>query len=87
MTRLSNNGDLYRYILRLEEDLRNKGAERLADDLQFAAGQNAGLSTEFLGECLIALRKVEKFSGDMLKDDDRSELTSAIKQVEFVLKR
>jgi hypothetical protein len=87
MPKLQNNTELYQYLLALADRLEGTSAAPLATHLQFAAGQATGLSTEFLGESLIALKKVLDGENGVLKNSDREELRSLISQIESVVRR
>jgi len=87
MIKLSNNTQLYHYLLSLAKRLEGTAAAPLEPQLRFAASQGTSLSTEFLGESLIALRMVLKEEGGVLESNERDDLLSVIRQVAFVLKR
>ena len=84
--KLNNNTDLYDYLLSLGDLLADRGAQQLAEAVQFAARQGTGLSTEFLGESHIALRDVLEKEGGVLGATERNDLVGVISQVEFALR-
>ena len=57
--KLSNNGELYEYLMLLGSELKSRGSEMLSKDV-VAASRTAWTIpiTEFLGESRIALRRV-----------------------------
>jgi hypothetical protein len=85
--KLSGNTDLYDYLVSLGNLLADRGAQQLSASVCFAARQATGLSTEFLGEALIALRDVLEKGGSVLKSAERDELIAIVSQVEFALRR
>ncbi len=85
--KLTSNTDLYEYLLSLKDLLVDRGSQQLAESVRFAAKQGTGLSTEFLGESLIALRDVLQTENGILRPNERDELLGVISQVEFVLRR
>jgi hypothetical protein len=87
MKNLSSNTDLYNYLLSLGDLLADRGLPELAESVRFAAGQATGLSTEFLGESRIALRRVLDAEAGVLHMHERDELRSIIGQVETSLRR
>ena len=87
MTKLESNADLLSYLVSLADRLENAACLSLAADLRFAADQAAGLSTEFLGESLIALRKVSDVKKNTLDTDEREDLVRIIRQIEFAINR
>ena len=87
MKKLSSNTDLYNYLLALGDLLAGRGVPQLAETVRFAARQGTGLSTEFLGESGIALRRVLDAEGGALEMHERDELRGVISQVETALRR
>jgi len=85
--KLSSNTDLYNYLLHLADLLADSGSPALAESVRFAARQATGLSTEFLGESRIALRRVLDTEGGALQTPERAELEGVISQVETSLRR
>jgi hypothetical protein len=87
MMKLKNNSALYAYLISLSDRLSGTEYSDLVKDLRSAASQSAGLSTEFLGESLIALQRVLESEERVLNAAERDDLKSVIQQVSFVLKR
>ena len=87
MAGLASNSDVYNYLSSLAKLLEGTSAAPLAAHLYTARDQAAGLSTEFLGESLIALRKVLTAENGVLKSSEREELERVVIQVEFAIKR
>ena len=85
MKSLANNTVLHSYLLSLADLLANGGYDALAESVRFAVKQGAGLSTEFLGEALIALRRVQ--DQQTLEAKNRHELSDVIEQIQSALRR
>jgi hypothetical protein len=81
MGKLSSNRELYDYLLRLMADLERRGARALVDALAVAKG-HAAMSTEFLGETRMALRRVLKEENGILEQPERAELVDVLKQLD-----
>src|SRR5688572_15189983 len=79
---LASNAELYNYLRRLERALQDRGRTDLADSLAFAASQAASLSTEFLGEARIALRRVISAEEGLLPKQELEELIAVLKQLD-----
>jgi|HubBroStandDraft_6_1064221.scaffolds.fasta_scaffold543718_3 hypothetical protein len=65
---LNNNRELYDYLVTLSAILSSRGADELSSTVATASRHATGMSTEFLGEARIALRRFQ---------DDRSVLTES----------
>jgi hypothetical protein len=87
MKPLSNNSELYEYLLALEAKLRRHGSVDLADAVSSASRQASGLSTEFLGESRIALRRVAAQGQGALSELERRKLLDVLKQLDAALDR
>jgi hypothetical protein len=87
MRKLENNTDLYEYLRSLADLLKGRSAAPLVEYLDTAARQATSLSTEFLGESQIALKKVLDTENGALTNTEREELRSVIKQIEFAVNR
>jgi len=85
MKQLANNKELYDYLVDLSTKLEARGAESLAAIVLAASGQSAGLSTEFLGESRIALRKVSDSDEVLITADERAEMVDVLKQLSVAL--
>jgi hypothetical protein len=75
---LSSNSDLYRYLLELAENLRKLGLSELAEIVISASNQAAAMSTEFLGESRIALRRVWNCGRSILTEEARADLVNVL---------
>ena len=84
---LSNNKELYDYLVDLSATLRKRGAESLASIVYAASRHAVGLSTEFLGESRIALRKVSDSDQSVLSETERAEITDVLNQLSSALDR
>ena len=87
MIKLENNEALQEYLVSLAKRLEATSAAPLASYLHFAARQAPGLSTEFLGESLIALKKVLDGEAGVLASSEREDLLNVISQVAFAVRR
>jgi hypothetical protein len=85
MRTLSNNQELYDYLLFLSSELRKRGLKELCETLLFASRHASGISTEFLGESRRALRQVMQQGNDALTEQERDELRYALKQLDKAL--
>jgi hypothetical protein len=83
---LSNNQDLYDYLRSLIALLNERGAEALGKIVSFAAGQTF-MSTEFLGESRIALRRVLSEENGILNHEEREDLSQVLTQISDALNR
>ncbi len=84
---LSGNRDLYDYLLCLASELKQRGSTALSEAVAFAAAQASSLSTEFLGESRIALRRVSKEENGVLTKPERADLLDVLRQRDEVLPR
>lgn len=82
MRTLSSNSDLYEYLLALGGDLRKLGSADLADAVMSASRQAAGMSTEFLGESRIALRRVWSRGRTILSQEAVADLADVLRQLD-----
>jgi hypothetical protein len=84
---LSSNKDLYEYLLFLSSALKQRGSMALSEVVEFAIGNAASLSTEFLGESRIALKQVLGQENGVLTDQERTDLLDVLKQLDKALDR
>ena len=82
---LSSNQDSHDYMLFLESELQRRGLASLSEAVAFAIGAASSLSTEFLGESRIALRRVLEEGKGALAAQERSDLIDVLKQLDQVL--
>lgn len=75
---MENNFDLYNYLVKLENILRGKNYNDLAEKVHFASRFVSGSSSEFLGEALDILTILYKDHCDALSDDELCEMRDAI---------
>jgi hypothetical protein len=88
MKALSNNRELYEYLLFLDSVLKQRGATALSEIVQFAIGQASTFpATEFLGESRIALRRVLDEENGILNDQERTDLRDVLKQLDSAFKK
>jgi len=85
MEQLKSNSELYQYLVRLISRLRTRGAAELADSVEFASRQASGISTEFLGESRIALRKLLEKEHGILTETERKEASEILRQLDAAL--
>lgn len=86
MKALSNNRELYDYLVLLISALKERGAEALSKEVDHARRCSASnISTEFLGESRIALRRVLKDENGVLTQQERGDLLQVLKQLDDAL--
>ena len=83
--RLADNRALYDYLVSFAAHLRRHGADEMADAVTGAYKQAAGLSTEFLGESRLALRRVRDSNVAGLSVKDQTDLTEVLEQLDAAL--
>jgi hypothetical protein len=79
---LASNSELYAYLLSLKTMLEENGAFELASVAEHASRHAAGMSTEFLGEARIALRRVYSDNRNGLTDVQKAFLHDVIVQLD-----
>jgi hypothetical protein len=85
MKRLSSNAEVYEYLVGLSKTLEERGSIKLAEVVFHASETAAGnMSTEFLGESRIALRRVVKAGGRVLNHQERHDAKDVLLQLEQV---
>lgn len=87
MKPFSNNRELYEYLLFLTAELKKRKFDKLSEAVAFANRQASGMSTEFLGESRIALRRVLKEEDGILTVQERDDLSDVLKQLDEALDR
>ena len=85
MTLLSDNRQLYNYMLVLITKLNNAGAIKLANSVDFAVQQASSLCTEFLGESRIDLLEVFNQGKGILTLGEIEELKGILDQLDQAL--
>ena len=87
MKAFANNKELYEYLLALSAQLAVHGLDDLSKDVVAASRHAAGMSTEFLGESRLALRRVLRLGGHALAEQERADLQDVLKQLDSALNR
>jgi hypothetical protein len=88
MKPLSNNRDLYEYLVFLAAELKKRKLEELSEAVSFASRHAASnISTEFLGEARIALDRVMNEEDGMLTAQERADLSFVVKQLDDAFNR
>lgn len=87
MKTLSNNRDLYDYLVAFAAQLRQRGLADLSEIVTFASGQATSSSTEFLGESRMALRRVSNEEKGTLTAEERNDVMDVLKQLDEALDR
>ena len=77
---LANNRELYEYLIALRDKLADRGVFELSARINHASKHIAGMSTEFIGESMLALRAVFE-QCQVLQPDERDELIRVLHQV------
>jgi len=85
MKQLCNNRELYEYLVHLASELKRSKSEALGDIVSSASRHAAGMSTEFLGESRIALRRVLAEEVGILGEQERANLKSTLEQLDKAL--
>jgi hypothetical protein len=89
MKRLSNNAELYQYLQFLWKTLEERHAKELSEAVAHASRMSPFMSTEFLGESRIALRRLVKEEHGVLTSQERDDVKDVLSQIDgaFDLKR
>jgi len=85
MKSLSNNAELYQYLLQLSSTLEERDAKKLGEAVAHASKCSAGMSTEFLGESRIALRQVLKRGWSVLTTQECDDVKDVLRQLDKAL--
>jgi|HubBroStandDraft_2_1064218.scaffolds.fasta_scaffold608009_2 hypothetical protein len=86
MKPLSNNREFYEYLLYLAAELKKRKFDELSEAVTFASRHaSSNISTEFLGESRIALRRVLKEENEVLTVQGRADLSDVLKQLDEAL--
>ncbi len=79
---LADEGELYKYMRSLSSVLRSRNASSLSETVARAAATAAGnMSTEFLGESRIALKRVASLGITFLSVDELKRVNDVIEQI------
>jgi CRISPR/Cas system-associated protein Csm6 len=88
MKPLASNAELYEYMTMLSKMLEERGSKTLAEAVFHASQTAAGnMSTEFLGETRIALRRVVNEGRRVLTKEERDQARDVLLQLEQVFKQ
>jgi hypothetical protein len=87
MKPLANNRELYEYLLHLTAELKNRKLEELSEAVAFASRHAGGMSTEFLGESRIALRRVLNEQDGVLPPQGSADISDVLRQLDEALDR
>jgi hypothetical protein len=82
---LSDNRELYQYLLFWAEALKNRNLVELSEAVVFASRQASGSSTEFLGESRIVFQMVLKDKRKFLTAQERDDLSDILRQLDKAL--
>jgi hypothetical protein len=85
MRPLAGNNELLEYLRNLEAILCSRGCEDLAEVVQKAGRLASGLSTEFLGESRIALRRVAESAPKVLTNSEIQTVKDVLLQLDSAL--
>jgi hypothetical protein len=86
MRALSNNAELYEYLHLLSKTLQEQHAKELSEAVAHASRTAAGnVSTEFLGESRIVLRRLIKEEHGILTSQERDEVEDVLRQLDEAL--
>jgi len=88
MKQLSSNSELYEYLQSLSKLLRERQAKELSEAVAHASETSAGnLSTEFLGESRMALKRLLKKEHGVLNSEERAEVKDVLNQIDAAFDR
>lgn len=87
MRPLSSNRDLYDYLLFLASEFKSRQLQQLSDVVTLASRHAPGMSTEFLGESRIALRRVLNEEKGALTPQERIDISDVLGQLDKALDR
>jgi hypothetical protein len=80
---LASNRELYEYLRLLAKILEERQAQELRELVDHASRTSAcNISTEFLGESRIALRRLIKEDHGVLTDQERADVRDVLDQIE-----
>jgi hypothetical protein len=82
---LSNNRELYQYLLFWAAALKKRNLGDLSEAVVSASRQASGSSTEFLGESRIVFRRVLKEDRKVLTAQERDDLSDILRQLDEAL--
>ena len=85
MKPFSDNRELFEYLLFLASELKKRRFNELNEAVIFASQQASSMSTEFLGESRIALRRVLKEEDGILTVQERNDLSDVLRQLDDAL--
>ena len=85
MKSFTNNQQLFDYLLGLSSELKKRGLLELNEVVVFASRHASGMSTEFLGESRIALKRVLQQGKDALTEQERNDLSDVLRQLDMAL--
>jgi hypothetical protein len=85
MSRFLNNQQLYDYLLLLSTELKKRGRDELSEATLLASRQASSMSTEFLGESRIALRRVLQEGQNTLTEEERDDIRTTLRQLDEAL--
>lgn len=83
----ANNRELYEYMVALSSQLASHGLQELSKDVIAARRHAAGMSTEFLGESRLVLRRVLMQGAYALAEQQRADLQDVLNQLDSALDR
>lgn len=87
MQKLRSNRELYEYLGRMAGTLGSIGRPDLGQVVADAMGHASSLSTEFLGESRLALRRVLANGGSVLPSQERADLVEVLAQLDQAFDR
>jgi hypothetical protein len=88
MKRLSNNAELFQYLQSLGNMLEERHAKGLSEAVVHASRTAAGnMSSEFLGESRIALRRLINEEHGILTAQERDDVKDVLSQIDGAFDR
>jgi hypothetical protein len=87
MKTLSNNAELHQYLQFLWKTLEERHAKELSEAVAHASRMSPFMSTEFLGESRIALRRLIKEGRGVLTSQERDDPRDVLSQIDAAFDR
>ncbi|MBV9825350.1 MAG: hypothetical protein JO001_06725 [Alphaproteobacteria bacterium] len=84
---LSSNQELYDYLVRLAQRLKERRATELSEAITGASRQAASTSAEFLGESKIALQRALAEGKAVLDTSEQADLEDVLRQLTAAINR
>ncbi len=84
---LKNNDDLYRYLVSLGDELKQRGKSEASSEVTLASQFAFGSPSEFFHEAMNALTSVQTTCKDVLTEPQLADLESVIEHIRKAFER